>query len=418
MVAHLFSMDHLRIMLDISRFFAIGTLTTGLLTSAAAMANPEFQNCLNQLRPSVIAAKVSGQTFDQYTQNLEPDLSVLEKLNYQPEFQTPIWDYMSGLVDQERVELGQQMLKQHAAVLRRIEAQYGVDASIVVGVWGVETNFGNITGKNDLVQSLATLSCFGRRQAFFRGELNSALRILQGGHVDPTHFKGSWAGAFGQTQFMPSTFERIAVDFTGDGKRDIVDSIPDALASTANYLKRSNWQTGQPWGFEVKIPNNFNAQGESRRKKRALSEWTQRGVTRVDGTPLVKGNLSSIAQAGLLSPAGVNGPTFLVFRNFDALYSYNAAESYALAIAHLSDRMRGGKPFVTAWPTDDAGISRAERRELQQLLIRRGHDIGEADGMIGEKSRAAIRVEQARLGLKVDGRGGQKILTALQANQP
>lgn len=401
-----------------SGFFVASGLATALLSSGAAQANPEFQACLNQLRSAAVAAKVSPQTFDQYTKNLEPDMSVLEKLNYQPEFQTPIWDYMSGLVDQERVELGQKMLKQHADVLRRIEAQYGVDASMVVAVWGVETNFGNITGKNDLVQSLSTLSCFGRRQTFFRGELNSALRILQGGHVDPSHFKGSWAGAFGQTQFMPSTFERIAVDFSGDGKRDIVDSIPDALASTANYLKRSNWQTGQPWGFEVKVPSNFNAQGESRRKKRVLSEWTQRGLTRVDGTPLAKGNLSSIAQAGLLSPAGVNGPTFLVFRNFDALYSYNAAESYALAIAHLSDRMRGGKPFVTAWPTDDAGISRAERRELQQLLLNRGHDIGEADGMIGEKSRAAIRVEQARLGLKIDGRGGQKILTALQATQP
>lgn len=399
-------------------FFAASSLAAVLISGGVAHANPEFQTCLSQLRPAALKAKVSAATFDQYTQHLDPDMSVLDKLNYQPEFQTPIWDYMSGLVDQERVELGQQMMKQHAAVLRRIEAQYGVDASMVVGVWGVETNFGNITGKNDIVQSLATLSCFGRRQAFFRGELNSALRILQGGHVDPTHFKGSWAGAFGQTQFMPSTFERIAVDFTGDNKRDIVDSIPDALASTANYLKRSRWQTGQPWGFEVKLPSNFNANGESRRKKRALSEWTQRGLTRRDGSALAQSDVSSIAQAGLLSPSGVNGPTFLVFRNFDALYSYNAAESYALAIAHLSDRMRGGKPFVTAWPTDDAGISRAQRRELQQLLLNRGHDIGDVDGMIGEKSREAIRLEQSRLGLKVDGRGGQKILNALKTNQP
>ncbi len=406
-------------MMRLSRVMRSCTITSLVLCSGMASANPEFQNCLNQLRPAALNAKVSTAIFDQYTRNLEPDMSVLEKLNFQPEFQTPIWDYMSGLVDQERVDLGQQMLKQHADVLRRIEAQYGVDASIVVGVWGVETNFGNITGKSDLVQSLATLSCFGRRQAFFRGELNSALRILQGGHVDPTHFKGSWAGAFGQTQFMPSTFERIAVDFTGDGKRDIIDSIPDALASTANYLKRSNWQTGQPWGFEVKLPAGFNANGEGRRNKRALSEWTQRGLKRMNGQPLVQGALSSNSSAGLLSPSGVNGPTFLVFKNFDALYSYNAAESYALAIAHLSDRMRGGKPFVTAWPTDDAGISRAERRELQRILLSRGHDIGEPDGMIGEKSRAAIRIEQARLGLTVNGRGGQKILSALQqASKP
>lgn len=397
-----------------SVFLTACCLGGSFLVCNVAVANAEFQACLNQLRPAALNAKVSTETFEQYTQNLAPDMSVLEKLNYQPEFQTPIWDYMSGLVDQERVELGQQMLKQHADVLRRIEAKYAVDPAIVVGVWGVETNFGLITGKSDIVQSLATLSCFGRRQAFFRGEFNSALRILQGGHVDPTHFKGSWAGAFGQTQFMPSTFERIAVDFTSDGKRDIIDSIPDALASTANYLKRSNWQAGQPWGFEVKLPADFSTAGEGRRNKKPLSVWMQRGLTRIDGSALPQGNLNASTPAGLLFPAGANGPVFLVFKNFDALYSYNAAESYALAIAHLSDRMKGGQPFVTAWPTDDAGISRAERRELQQLLLNRGHDVGVVDGMIGEKSRAAIRIEQARLGLKVDGRGGQKILNALR----
>lgn len=417
MVLNLFDLDTRRVMTKLSRFVTSCWLSSGILVSGVTFASPEFQSCLSQLRPAALSAKVSAVTFDRHLGNLAPDMSVLEKLNYQPEFRTPIWDYLSGLVDQERVELGQHMLKQHGEVLRRIEAQYGVDAATVVAVWGVETNFGQITGKNDIVQSLATLSCFGRRQAFFRGELNSALRILQGGHVDPTHFKGSWAGAFGQTQFMPSTFERIAVDFTGDGKRDIVDSIPDALASTANYLKRSNWQTGQAWGFEVKLPAGFNAQGESRRNKRPLTEWNARGLTRVNGQPLTRGGLSADTRAGLLSPAGVNGPTFLVLRNFDALYSYNAAESYALAIAHLADRIKGGQPFVTAWPTDDAGISRAERRELQQLLIKRGHDIGVVDGMIGDKSRAAIRTEQARLGLPVDGRGGQKILRALQRDQ-
>ncbi len=377
-------------------------------------ADAAFQNCLSNLRSSAVASGVSGQAFDQYTANLDPDMSVIEKLDYQPEFSTPIWDYLSGLVDQERVDLGKTKLQQYSSVLKRVEAQYGVDAASVVAVWGVESNFGDISGKYPLVQALGTLSCYGRRQGYFRTELYATLRILQAGHIAENKLKGSWAGAFGHTQFMPSTFERLAVDFDGDGRRDIVDSVPDALASTANFLKKSGWQTGMPWGFEVKLPAGTSTDGEGRKNKRALSTWQSRGVTRIDGSPIIQGNLSSSSMAGLLSPAGANGPTFLVFKNFDALYSYNAAESYALAIAHLSDRMRGGQPFVASWPTDDAGTSRAERREIQTYLLARGYDIGDADGMIGDKSRQAIRQEQARLGYTQNGRGGQKILQALR----
>ena len=384
------------------------------VSMASVAADTEFQNCLGNLRGAAISSGVSGQAFDQYTANLDPDMSVIEKLNYQPEFSTPIWDYLSGLVDQERVDLGKTKLQQHREVLNRVAAQYGVDAASVVAVWGVESNFGDISGKYPLVQALGTLSCYGRRQAYFRTELYATLRILQAGHIAENKLKGSWAGAFGHTQFMPSTFERLAVDFDGDGRRDIVDSVPDALASTANFLKKAGWQTGMPWGFEVKLPDGTNIDGESRKNKRALSTWQSRGVTRIDGSPIVQGNLSTSSMAGLLSPAGVNGPTFLVFKNFDAFYGYNAAESYALAIAHLADRMRGGQPFVTSWPTDDAGTSRAERREIQTYLLARGYDIGDADGMIGDKSRQAIRQEQARLGYAQNGRGGQKILQALR----
>jgi hypothetical protein len=214
---------------------------------------------------------------------------------------------------------------------------------------------------------------------------------------------------------MPSTYERIAVDFDGDGRRDLIDSVPDALASTANFLKKAGWQSGQPWGFEVQLPVGMSTDGEGRRSKRELSTWVARGVKRVDGTALIQGDLSSATTAGLMSPAGATGPSFLVFKNFDAIYGYNAAESYGLAIAHLSDRLRGGKPFVTPWPIDDAGTSRAERREIQTLLVARGYDIGTPDGMIGDKSREAIRTEQQRLGLTVNGRGGQTILKALRA---
>jgi len=229
--------------------------------------------------------------------------------------------------------------------------------------------------------------------------------------------KGSWAGAFGHTQFMPSTYERLAVDFDGDGRRDLVSSVPDALASTANFLKQAGWQTGMPWGFEVKIPDIMSISGEGRRNKKPLSSWEQRGVTRVDGSALVQGNLSLSTPAGLMTPAGANGPAFLVFKNFDAIYSYNAAESYGLAIAHLSDRLKGAGPFVSSWPTDDPGTSRAERREIQRYLVSRGYDIGEVDGLIGDKSRQAIRQEQTRLGLNPTGRAGQQILKAIRTQQ-
>jgi lytic murein transglycosylase len=373
-----------------------------------------FQTCIANLKNQAINAGVASSTYDRYTQNLTPDYSVIEKLNYQPEFSTPIWDYLSGLVDDERVEVGRQKLKQHRDVLNRVASAYGVPAETVVAVWGVESNFGDISGKYPLLQALGTLSCEGRRQSYFRGEFFATMRILQRGDLREEQLKGSWAGAFGHTQFMPSTYEELAVDFDGDGRRDLVSSTSDALASTANFLKKRGWQTGQPWGFEVQIPEGMSVSGESRRNKKSLSYWLERGVVRVDGSPLVQGNLSESSLAGLMSPAGANGPTFLVFKNFDAIYSYNAAESYALAIAHLSDRLQGTGSFEKAWPTEDAGTSRAERREIQKYLLNKGYDIGEADGLIGDKTRQAIRQEQNRLGLSPTGRAGQQILRAFR----
>ena len=374
----------------------------------------DFQQCLTNLRAQAIASGVTGLTYDRYTQNLTPDYSVIEKLNYQPEFSTPIWDYLSGLVDEERVQFGQQKLAQYREVLNRVAASYGVPAETVVAVWGVESNFGQISGSYPLLQALGTLSCEGRRQSFFRGEFFTTIRILQRGDLTELQMKGSWAGAFGHTQFMPSTYEELAVDFDGDGRRDLVSSTSDALASTANFLKKRGWQTGMPWGFEVRIPDDMSIVGESRRNKKSLSSWMSRGVVRADGSALIQGNLSSSSAAGLMAPAGANGPVFLVFKNFDAIYSYNAAESYALAIAHLSDRLQGNGGFSKAWPTDDAGTSRAERREIQQFLLNKGYDIGSVDGLIGDKSRQAIRQEQIRLGLSPTGRAGQQILAAFR----
>lgn len=391
--------------------------TVPAVTNENYTPNNNFQSCLANLRSQAVAAGVSGITYDRYTQNLTPDYSVIDKLNYQPEFSTPIWDYLSGLVDEERVELGKQKLAQYRDVLNRASQTYGVPPETIVAVWGVESNFGDISGKYPLLQALGTLSCEGRRQSYFRTEFFATMRILQRGDLTEDQLKGSWAGAFGHTQFMPSTYERLAVDFDGDGRRDLVSSTVDALASTANFLNKAGWQAGMPWGFEVKVPQGMSIDGEGRRSKKALSSWSARGVTRIDGSPLVQGALSSSTSAGLMAPAGVNGPVFLVFKNFDAIYSYNAAESYGLAIAHLSDRLKGARPFATSWPTDDPGTSRAERREIQQFLINRGYDIGAVDGLIGDKTRVAIRQEQTRLGLNPSGRAGQQILRAFRQEQ-
>lgn len=389
--------------------------TTFILATSTAFAQSasNFPSCLQSLQAEASRSGISTATYSKLTSHLDPDLSILEKLNYQPEFRQPIWDYMASLVDEQRVTEGKAKLLEHDDTLQRVEQVYGVDPATVVAVWGVESNFGQNFGNYPIIQALGTLSCYGRRQAFFRKEFFAALKIVQAGDIPVEEFKGSWAGAFGHTQFMPTTFERLAVDFDGDGRRDLMNNTADALGSTANYLKRNGWRTGQTWGFEVKLPESFNTSGEGRRTKRSLLTWQQRGVTGVLGQPLSDLAPSSEA-AGLLTPAGPQGPAFLVFKNFDVIYSYNAAESYALAIAHLSDRLREGPGFFTPWPTDDLGLSRENRVVLQSILLARGHDIGEADGIIGTKSREAIKLEEARVKMPVSGRAGQKILRHLQ----
>jgi lytic murein transglycosylase len=373
--------------------------------------DPDYDACMVRMKSQAALRGVPAASFDRFMAGVAADRSVLDLLNAQPEFTTPIWDYLAGLVDDERVADGRAMLETHRDLLARVEREYGVDPVTVVAVWGVESDFGRVSGKRPLLQSLSTLSCFGRRQEFFRGEFIATLKLLHDGDLNDPAITGSWAGAFGHTQFMPTTYARIAVDFDGDGRRDLVGSIPDALASTANYLKRSGWQTGRPWGHEVKVPANFDTSLAGRTNRRPLSDWVARGVTRVDGVPLS----SSDVRSAILLPAGRDGPAFLVFRNYDAIYSYNAAESYALAIATLADRLRGGSGVATPWPTDDSGLSRAQRRELQELLLARGHDIGAVDGMIGTNTRRAIRDEQQRLGLvPADGRAGRRILEALR----
>ena len=395
----------------------------------------DFSACLARLRTEAAGRGISNQTFDTQTAGLVPDMAVIGSLDAQPEFVTPIWDYLAGLVDEERVADGREMLARWRDVLQQVETRFGVDPQTVVAVWGVESNYGRNFGKRPLLQSLSTLSCNGRRQDYFKSEFISTLRIIQDGDVAPDKLQGSWAGAFGHTQFMPSTFLRLAIDFDGDGRRDLIDSVPDALASAANFLQRAGWRQGIPWGFEVKLPAGFDSAGTGRRNRRPVSDWASRGIVRIGGGPLVagtvqggspsgsqgssreglQGGLQGNAPAALLLPAGAQGPAFLVTSNFDAVFSYNAAESYALAISHLSDRLRGGGPFSTPWPTDDPGLSRAERRELQTLLIARGHDIGEPDGVIGTRTRQVLKSVLPELGVETtDGRAGRKALEALR----
>ncbi len=377
---------------------------------AAVPARASFDACLAGIQAQAAQQGVSAQAFRAATAGISFDDKVIELSQAQPEFKTPIWDYMAALVDEERVEDGRAAMRQHAAALAQAEARYGVDRHTIAAVWGVESNFGKNLGKMPLVQSLATLACSGnRRRDFFRGELLATLKIIAHGDIAPERLTGSWAGAFGQTQFMPTTYQRLAVDLDGDGRRDVVDSVADAVGSTANFLRAAKWNNGTPWGYEVRLPRGFNVAAAGRKNKHAVAHWSSLGVTRVDGRPL-----SGEGPAGIIAPAGINGPAFLVTKNFDAIYSYNAAESYGLAIAVLSDRLRGRPGVQAEWPTDDPPLSRAERRDLQVRLTRRGFDVGEPDGKVGQKTRDAIKAVERELGMPQTGRPGGKVLEALR----
>lgn len=388
-------------------------LPLALVASLASLpARADFQSCLAGLRSAAAAKGVSTATFDRAMAGIEPDMKVIELMNNQPEFKTPIWDYLGTLVDDEKVAEGRAMLRQHAATLAAAEQRFGVDRHTIVAVWGVESDFGKARGRMPLVQALSTGACLApRRNAFFKGELIATLQIIQRGDVRPERLMGSWAGAFGHTQFIPSTYLRLAVDGDGDGRRDLVDSIPDALHSTANFMDKAGWVTGASWGYEVRVPDGYPGP-TGRNPKQPVSSWAARGITRIDGSPLSGGGA-----AGLLMPAGRNGPAFLVFKNYDAAYSYNGADSYALAISLLSDRLRGRPGVQAAWPTDDLPLSREQRRELQRLLIARGFDVGEPDGAVGSLTRAAIKQIEAKLGLPQTGRPGEKVLRALKSGR-
>src|SRR5215831_16121341 len=382
-------------------------MTADAIRAAAA----DFGNCIERLWPEAARRGVSRATFDRFTAGLTPDLSIMDKLDAQPEFTKATWDYLDVLVSDERIGRGREVLAQYALTFAAVARAYGVDSAIIAAIWGVESNYGTLGGDRPVIRSTATLACVGRRQNYFREEFLSTLEILQRGDVRPDRLVGSWAGAFGPTQFMPTAFKKYAVDFDRDGRRDVVDSMPDIIASTANNLKKDGWVTGQTWGYEVVVPATFNFLLADHKQPMSVREWERQGIRRPHGQAFPRPDDTAF----LLIPAGVQGPGFLMLANFNVIMKYNPAEAYALAIGHLADRMRGGAPFVQDWPRYERVLSRTERLELQQLLARHGYDIGEPDGQLGLKTRTAIRDFQAKSGRIPDGFASAGILDQLRA---
>src|SRR5271168_955972 len=381
-------------------------MTADAIRAAAA----DFDNCIAALWPDAARRGVSRENFRRFTAGLTPDLHIMDLLDAQPEFTKSTWDYLDLLVSDERIARGRELLTQYASTFDAVERTYGVDRSIITAIWGVESNYSTLGGDRPVIRSTATLACVGRRRDYFREEFLSALEILQRGDVPPEHLIGSWAGAFGPTQFMPTSFKRYAVDFDGDGHRDVVDSVPDLIASTANNLKMDGWVPGQTWGYEVVLPQNFDYLLADRSKQMTVSQWQALGIARAGDKPFPRAS----DRAFLLLPAGARGPAFLMLQNFRVIMKYNPAEAYGLAIGHLADRLRGGGPFVQSWPRDQRALSMAERFEMQQLLARRGFVIGEPDGLLGPRTRIAVRNFQVATGQVPDGFASSLVLDRLR----
>jgi membrane-bound lytic murein transglycosylase B len=363
-------------------------------------------------RAQALNAGIRADVFDKAFAGVTPDMSVVKADRSQPEFSRPVWEYLDGAISAARVRKGQALLAQYADDLQKIEQQYGVDRQALVAVWGMESNFGGFQGSQSVIRSLATLAYEGRRPGFAQSQLLAALQILQQGDVEPEKMLGSWAGAMGQTQFIPTTYNTHAVDFDGDGRRDIWNTPADALASTAHYLQSSGWQRGQPWGFEVVLGSDFDYALADATTRKSLGEWQQLGLKQPDGSAIPVA--ASQQQATLLLPAGYRGPAFLVLDNFRAILKYNNSTSYALAISLLSDRFKGAGYVVGSWPRADLPLSRSERIELQTLLSARQYDAGAPDGIIGANTRKAIRSAQQSFGWPADGYPTHELLNRLR----
>jgi membrane-bound lytic murein transglycosylase B len=402
----------MRIARTINTLILLGLLVAGALAVAPrdAVAAQTFAQWVERFWPAAHAAGITRATYDRAFAGLTPDPEVIEQANFQPEYVKPIGEYIDRAVSEKRIELGKQKLAENKALLDIIEPRYGVDRHILIAIWGVESNYGTQPGEKNIIRSLATLAYYGTKASFARQQLIAALKILQRGDVTLEQMNGSWAGAMGHTQFIPTTYNAFAVDYDGDGKRDIWNDVPDALASTASYLKLSKWRAGETWGYEVETPKGMNVARLSERATKSLGEWQKLGVVRVGGAAYPR-----LTDRGtLFAPAGSDGPIFLVLNNFNAILHYNTAKSYALAVGHLADRLRGGGPFVHPWPTDENHLALDQRIELQQRLAGKGLLTGDADGIIGPATLEAVRAYQRSKGLPVDGYPTMTILQLLR----
>lgn len=381
-----------------------------MTANAIRRSAANFERCIAGFWPLAARRGISEASFRRFTADLSPDLRIMDLMDSQPEFTKAVWDYLDILVTDARIARGREVLAQHAATFAAVEKAYGVDRYIIAAIWGIESNYGIQGGDRSVLNSTATLACVGRRQGYFKDEFLAALEILHHGDLRPEQLRGSWAGAFGATQFMPTAFKRFAVDFDRDGKRNTVDDVPDIIASTAAKFKKDGWQPGHTWGYEVEVPRGFNYLYADRSKTYSIAQWEHLGIRRAGGQPFPRAS----DKAYLLAPAGADGPGFLMLGNFRSIMRYNPSEAYALAIGHFADRLRGGAPFVQPWPRQERVLSRTERQELQQLLAQRGFYRGEPDGTLGSQTRKALRSFQASIGAPADGFASSGVLDRLR----
>ena len=371
-----------------------------------------FEQWLKTFQAKARAAGIEGWVLEQAFTGLTADESIIRADENQPEFTRPVWQYLEGALSPWHIARGKALLAEHRRTLDAIEKQYGVDRHILVAIWGMESGFGRQMGNRNVIRSLSTLAWHGRRAAFWEEQLMAALHILQNGDITPKNMLGSWAGAMGQTQFMPTTYQEHAVDFDGNGKRDIWYSAADALASTANYLSKSNWQAGKHWGYEVKLPSLFDhalADGEQRK---TLAQWFELGVQL--RTAITFDDEALQQEASIFLPAGYRGPAYLQLDNFRSILVYNNSTAYALAIGLLSNGLQGEHFTLHRWPVEDQPLSRTERLELQQLLNDLGLASGTADGIIGVNTRKAIRNFQQLHDLPQDGYASKHLLDKIR----
>jgi len=390
----------------------LSAIAIGAALSLSAVA-PSFANSADFVRglwPQAEARGVSRSAFESAFAGYNYIPKVMELTKKQPEFSQTVQQYIDKRVTSGQAQKGKAMRSEWNQTLTGSQQRWGVQPEFVLAIWGMETNYGGFMGGEHTIHALATLTEGGYRPDFFRDELLTALRIISDGHVSADNMMGSWAGAMGHTQFMPSSFMRYAVDYNGDGRKDIWNSVQDALGSTANYLHSFGWRQGETWGYEVNLPSGFDYAGARQLEKAPLSQWAAMGIKRVSGKAFPRPS----DPARLYMPAGASGPTFLLLPNFDVIKRYNNSDSYALAVGHLADRIIGGGSFATPWPANDYALSKAQRAELQTLLGRAGYDVGSPDGVLGPKTRAAVIAYQQRSGIPADGYISGRLLDRLK----